>query len=439
MGGGLFGSAAPAAGGLFGQQPAQQQLQIQPQAQPSLFGSTGSSFLGGSYNPAQSTSVQGPQMYAMADDPNAYGANPLFANTSPRAPPPVSDKKEPAFKPFRSTGFNRSTSKLTRLRGFAPPVSATPPRASPLNFGASLGGAPGSNGRGSPLRLVNGIGDESALSPNAFVVRPSLKKLFIERRSASDSPGRIHSKDGSPVVEGGAPPRAKDAPAFSKSKVSFNPELEIPTRDRLAAVPTPHPGRPAEMEYPESSTPVKKSAGSSANLGEDSLDIDPSHLPTPLPRRSTPTPRVLKHGDYFTSPTLEVLQKLPSDSLRAVPNLIVGRIGYGQVEFQEPVDLTSIASVEDLLGGIVVLQDRNCTVYPSDYEGKPEGGYGLNVPAVITLERCWPLDKATREPIRDPTHPRLVQHIKRLRKLEDTEFVDFEAEEGRWVFSVAGF
>lgn len=381
----------------------------------------------------------------MADDPNAYGANPLFANTSPRAPPPASDKKEPAFKPFRSTPFNRSTSKLTRLRGFAPPVSATPPRASPLNLGTSLG-VPGSNGRGSPLRLINGIGDESALSPNAFVVRPSLKKLFIERRSASDSPGRMHSKDGSPVVEGGAPPRAKDAPPFppKSSKVSFNPDLEIPTRDRLASAPASLAGRVSEVDYPESSTPVKKSAGSSANLGEESLDMDASNATgtngsTPLPRRSTPTPRVLKHGDYFTKPSLEVLQKLPAESLQAVSNLIVGRVGYGQVEFQAPVDLTTIGSVEDLLGGIVVLQDRNCTVYPPDYEGKPDAGYGLNVAATITLERCWPLDKATREPIRDPAHPRLVQHIKRLRKLEDTSFVDFDAEEGRWVFRVEGF
>lgn len=96
--------------------------------------------------------------------------------------------------------------------------------------------------------------------------------------------------------------------------------------------------------------------------------------------------------------------------------------------------------MEDLLGGIVRLEDRNATVYPEEYEDiKPPPGEGLNVPATITLENCFPLDKSTRKPIKDGDHPRVQQHVKRLRNLEGTEFIEFEAASGRWSFSVEEF
>lgn len=308
-------------------------------------------------------------------------------------------------------------------------------RGSPLSFSTSVGagaGPPGTPGRGSPLRLVNGVGDEGAMSPNAFVSRPSVKKLVIDRKALGDS--FLASSKRSP--EGG-PPKSKDSPASGgRAKVSFNPELELPTRDRaLHASSSTHPDE--ELDFTEA-TPVKKSAGSSANLGEESGELRNGKGDWP-PRRHA-TARALKHGEYYTKPSLETLQKLPASALHAVEDLVVGRVGYGEVAFQEPVDLTTISSVEDLLGGIVVLEDRNASVYAGDYEeDKPAPGQGLNVPAVITLEHCHPLDKATRKPIKDPDHPRLVQHIKRLKSLEDTNFIDFDVAEGRWTFRVVGF
>ncbi|BGP40016.1 hypothetical protein JCM10449v2_003974 [Rhodotorula kratochvilovae] len=89
--------------------------------------------------------------------------------------------------------------------------------------------------------------------------------------------------------------------------------------------------------------------------------------------------------------------------------LVVGRVGYGQVAFIRPVDLTTLPSVDELLGGLVRLEDRNANVYPEEFEAsKPPPGEGLN-------------------------------HTKRLRNLEGTEFVDFDAETGRWTFQVHEF
>lgn len=105
------------------------------------------------------------------------------------------------------------------------------------------------------MRLVNGVGDEGAMSPNAFVSRPSVKKLVIDRKALGDS--FLASSKRSP--EGG-PPKSKDSPASGgRAKVSFNPELELPTRDRaLHASSSTHPDE--ELDFTEA-TPVKKSAG----------------------------------------------------------------------------------------------------------------------------------------------------------------------------------
>lgn len=450
-GGGLFGSStAPSlggGGGLFGSS-AQPQQQQQPQ-QTSLFGSTqqqqpqqqqqqqpfgGSLF--GSTNPAGQPGQQPQAAYASADDANAYGSNPLFASVNPTAARPAEEKKKPPiFTAFRGTPVSRSSTKITRLRGFGSASTSSPAPGSPLTLSGGLGvstngvspGTPG--GRGSPLKLMNGLSDEVALSPNAFVARPSVKKLVIDKKTLGKS--SLGASNGTP---------AKDSPA--RSRLTFNPEVEVPGRSSLFGGATPSRGTPAAEENEASfafsegvtegnTTLDSPSAAKSAASGAS------SDWPA---RRPPAAPAAPKHGDYFTSPSLDTLQKLPAAKLRAVPDLVVGRVGYGQVAFSQPVDLTTLPSVEELLGGLVRLEDRNATVYPDEYDDlKPPPGQGLNVPATITLENCFPLDKATRKPVKEKDHPRVQQHMKRLRNLEGTEFVDFEPETGKWTFEVAEF
>ena len=424
--GGFGAPAAQPQGGLFGAQ--------QPPAQSSLFGGLGNSFGGGNSlgSNLQQSQPQQP-LYASVDD-NAYGSNPLFANVGAQAAPvnPIDNKKKPPLSStFRSTP--RSSTKITRLRGFGT-ASASPGMngtgmGSPMGFGAGVGagsaGTPGS-GRGSPLYLINGLGEEAVLGPNAFVSRPSVKKLVIERRPDDLSRSRTPNS----TLEN-APPKSKDAQSAGRSKVAFNPDLEISARDRHAAA------NQKEVDSFGSSTPIKRV--NTPIPQEKVVETVEQISSEPAPRRSATAAKALEHGDYYTKPSLETLRKLPASSLQSLPDLTVGRVGFGEVTFNAPVDLTTLNSVEDLCGGIVVFEERTCTVYPPDYEDKPPLGQGLNQPGTITLYRCFPLDKSTRQPITDKAHPKLVSHIKRLRNLDGVDFIDFAVEEGTWIFGVPGF
>jgi len=139
-------------------------------------------------------------------------------------------------------------------------------------------------------------------------------------------------------------------------------------------------------------------------------------------------------------PSLDELKKAGHEELVAVKNLVVGRVGYGQITFLEPVDLTNVPKLSGLLGELVRFDDKECSVYP-DYDDteKPPPGSGLNVRARIELIRCWAHDKATREPIKDPKNPAQMKHLKRLKNMKDTHFEGFDLEEGKWTFTVDHF
>jgi nuclear pore complex protein Nup98-Nup96 len=467
-GGGLFGAkpAAPVGGSLFGAPaPAPGLFGAQSQA-PGLFsGGLGSSFGGGLSTASQQQQQQPPyqqqqqqqQLYASVDD-NAYGSNPLFANIGAQAIPVNvldSKKKPPISTAFRATP--KSSSKITRLRGFGSSSLSSPGlnlsmNQSPRSLTSSILGTPGSNGRGSPLNLISGIGEEALLSSNAFVSRPSVKKLVIDKKvmgEASLAKSRNRSTLGATVSPQAAPPQrdsnSTGAAFKTKDRVTFNPDLDFSTSRSQYTV------APSSLRGPDtfgSSTPVKKVSHLSQQQRNESFESTPPPLSSSLhglvndesiSSALDTTNDLPAHGEYYTIPSIKHLYKLPAAKLQSFPDLVVGRVGYGKVSFHDSVNLTTLSSVDRLLGDVIIFEDRNCTVYPPDYEGKPSPGDGLNVPATIQLERCWPVSKSTREPIKAEADPKLISHIKRLRNLEGTRFVDFESETGKWTFEVEGF
>ncbi len=202
----------------------------------------------------------------------------------------------------------------------------------------------------------------------------------------------------------------------SPKRPTFNASLAIAAREKEAAAPS-SPAPPA--------------------LALPSKDVGTTHA---VDSQVTGDSPALLEGDYSTEPSISSLSKLGYEALAKVKGLVVKRVGYGEIEFLESVDLTTLAKLSDLLGEQVRFDEMECSVYPdSDGVDKPPPGSGLNVHARITLFRCWPLDKGTRQPIKDEKHPSAVKHLKRLKNMKDTTFEGFDFAEGKWTFTVDHF
>src|SRR6266403_801961 len=229
--------------------------------------------------------------------------------------------------------------------------------------------------------------------------RASFKKLVLDKKvDAADL-----------LKRSGASPSPK--------RPTFNASLAIAARDKeTVALPTSSSAR---------AHPSNERGTMHASLDSQTPDESPT------------TPQ---EGDYSVEPSISTLSKLGYEELAKVKGLVVKRIGFGEIRFLEPVDLTTLTKLSDLLGEQVRFDEMECSVYPdSDGVDKPPPGNGLNVRARIVLLHCWPLDKATRQPIKDEKHPSAVKHLKRLKSMKDTTFESFDFVECEWTFTVEHF
>ncbi|XP_035891402.1 nuclear pore complex protein Nup98-Nup96 [Anopheles stephensi] len=150
-----------------------------------------------------------------------------------------------------------------------------------------------------------------------------------------------------------------------------------------------------------------------------------------------PTGIVLRRVGYYTIPTLDEIAQLMDDEGRCiVPNFTIGRKGYGNVYFNEPIDVAGLN-----LDEIVHFRHKEVIIYPDD-ENKPPVGTGLNRKAQITLDQVWPHDKTLHEPIKDPQRLALLDYEGKLRRVcdkHDTRFLEYRPDTGSWVFKVEHF
>ncbi|GLB34108.1 putative nucleoporin autopeptidase [Lyophyllum shimeji] len=457
-GGGLFGAqkqpAAPT-GNLFGGFGQQTTTNTQ---QPSLFGgnlgqtnaqtttggglfganktaplgqstSTGGGLFGSTTQPTggvlgASTTAPGAQGTLTASISQPIGADLPIFDMLPPGPRLVTldssqEKKKPGFfvdiptrTPVPRLGYTPATS---RLRGFAASTSTTPAGTNP--FAASLALTPSKT---HPLSLSR-VADNKVAGADPFTVaraatpllgsgaRQSVKKVILDKKI---EPSELFSKSGSP----GAP-----------GKVVFSPKLSVASRERDAQAaqnqttgvvvesPAPAP-RPQRTSNRFTAQPAQQPQGAEGQAAE------------------------LEDGDYWVKPDLETLKRTGYDELSSFKDLVVGRAGYGEIQFLEPVDLTGLPKLGSLLGDVIRFEEKECSVYPdSDEVDKPPPGSGLNVSARITLLGCWAVDKSTREPIKDEKHPSTIKHVKRLKKIPNTHFESFDIADGKWTFRVDHF
>lgn len=419
-GGGLFGggqaqqpqqTGTSGGGGLFGNlgqsQPAQTSLFGQPQSQPQQTG-MGSSLFGGGMGLGQSTGQQQQQPNLNTSiDQNPYGRSELF-NYSGQKLEFGSQNKKPALPPLTASSYRITPNKsqLNKLRGFASPVaSSQSPGGRPATPLASSGRA----GYNSPSSdRYKGLTD-AALTPNAFVPRPSIKRLNVTPKSngVSGSDDHLESVLGRSALKSSTSKSTPSQNGLSNSSgaLTFNP----PATNGSAG--------PRETDSPSrrSATPLE----SSRPLAVAGSERQPTH------------------GQYWCKPRMEKLRQMGEGYLSKISNLTVGRSGYGEVTFLEPVDVTGF-DLNDLFGKVVVFTEMELAVYPDDWEDKPAQGKGLNHPARVTLLNCFPRDKANKQPITDLSDPRHARFLKRVKNIPDTEFVSY-TDDGSWTFEVKHF
>lgn len=167
----------------------------------------------------------------------------------------------------------------------------------------------------------------------------------------------------------------------------------------------------------------------------DDTNADISLINTDYPPH--PTGIVLSRSGYYTIPPLEKLTDfLTDDGKCIVPNFTIGRRGYGNVYFGEPIDVAGLN-----LDELVHFRHKEVIIYPDD-ENKPPIGEGLNRKAQITLDQVWPHDKTMHEPIKDRERLDEMNYESKLRAVcdkHDTRFVEYRPETGSWVFKVDHF
>lgn len=305
-------------------------------------------------------------------------------------------------------------------RGTVPANSKLRGGAGPRGFASSssyLGAS--SNGLGASLSFNSGRSNALSLSkaPSGRINdfsgtslgsggRDSVKKLVVDKRVDLFE------------LSGRAP---------SPGNVTFNPALSVAAREKDASNGPLGASRATESptisnRTPPIRTPTRFTAQSTSEIHGDKSNTE------------------LKEGEYWSKPDMDELAGWGHNELVAIEGLVVGRVGYGQITFLDPVDLTNSGSVRQLFGDLVRFEDKECSVYPDlDDVDKPPPGTGLNVRARLELIGCWALDKSTREPIKDETHPQAVKHAKRLKNMKETKFGGFEIKEGKWTFTVDHF
>ncbi|EPS40782.1 hypothetical protein H072_5319 [Dactylellina haptotyla CBS 200.50] len=455
-GGGLFGAAGNAAqpqGSSFFGQPAQNAGSGFGQSSGGLFGSNPqpaqTGFGGGSLFQAAQQQQQQPQaLTASIMDQRPYGNVPLLdisigAGATPSllaTPLSGSTKKKAAMIPH---------SKIApRQPALGPRVASPFSRSSLGTSSPMLGGSLGRTFSSSSSRVglggsvfdSPGASDDSILNTSAFTPggnrTANLKRLVIDRNLRDPD---LFVKEGEARAIKGAQDNSPAPESSIKKTVSFDAAARSQTASPAATgadlgymrTPTRQSSAPVASPAPENALVPVASPAEAEAVDPEMEEIASSSM------RSTGASE--KKGDYWSVPSIEKLKSLPREKLASVPDLIVGRNNFGQIRFDQPVDLTEIhGGVEAILGGVIHFADRVCTVYPPGYE-KPLPGNGLNVPATITLEDCFPTDREHKQPIRDPDHPRYQFHLRRLKNIKDTEFVDYLVQDGIWIFKVQHF
>ena len=191
-------------------------------------------------------------------------------------------------------------------------------------------------------------------------------------------------------------------------------------------------------ESPTVSKDIKNKARTN-NISSSSPSLQPQEVQPKEANQSKPRGIIgddisFTDDGYYISPSLDTLASKTLPQLRKVSGLVIGHKDYGKIEFLEPVDLSNIP-LPLLCGKIICFEPRACIAYPNS-TSPPAEGEGINVRARISLYKCYPSDKATREPIKDATHQLVKKHIEKMKRQKQAKFESYDPVTGCWTFVV---
>lgn len=466
----LFGGGAQSNTGLFGQQPQQQQgtglfgnsTTQQPQQQ---------SILGTSLFNSQNQSA--PQsLTASISDVNAYGTPSLFAglgSTEVQNPGPLATPLSAKNKPPRKNSIlpmwklnpssgSKFVTPSKRGYGFSystygSPVTPSSTNSTPGGFGQSLIGAGNLNRSLSKSfsstnlrRSINA--EDTILSPGSFSASMGpgsrgsgrFNKLTVDRSLRVDLFSPV-SKDKQAIESPDGPRKLTKRVSFDTRNVDAENSSPISRSSEVRTAPAEDLGYIRPTNGNNSS--VNGNAAKSSNEAPETEQAQGNELAivheeaSPTPAAAPATAADNGPGNYWMRPSKEEILNMNRVQRAQVDNFTVGRENVGQVRFRVPVDLTTI-DIDEIYNKIVLLETRSCTVYPVA-EKKPLVGKGLNVPAEISLQHSWPRAKDKKTKLPAKSGRQFEKHVERLKSIPDTEFINYDADQGVWTFTVEHF
>lgn len=170
--------------------------------------------------------------------------------------------------------------------------------------------------------------------------------------------------------------------------------------------------------------------------GAETKKIDASETPKQDDAPVETSPKPPTRDGYFCSPPIETLVNMSAKQLAAVPNFIVGRVDYGQIAYDFPVDLSDIFCTNNfdtelvakhMFGKLFKIEERVVRVYDDpDLKSLPMGK-GLNFPATVTVKT---------PPKKNHT---IARHLELLQNITGMEFVTYDPISFNWTFKVKHF
>ena len=228
-----------------------------------------------------------------------------------------------------------------------------------------------------------------------------------------------------------------DPDRSSAKKQKLLPEVAVPTKQVVHTIEnfnhaqSPEVGKEKSITKEPVNLPTEsKDSSSKADVGTKSNE-EASHIIA-----------TANSSEYWCSPSAKDLKQLTTKQLSSVSNFMIGRKGCGTISFNYDVDLTAFAT--DFEGQlfdktVIFHSSKTVEVYP-DHNTKPMMGYGLNIPATISLEGIYPIDKVTKKAHVNPENSSEIQVlIRRLKNMNEMEFISYNPFGGIWTFKVEHF